>query len=186
MTRSDRRLHRSLHRHGFTLIELLIALVVAATIVLGARLMLEGVADDARRVTRLAQRTDHEANAERVLRSTVAAIDVGTTDVQQFRGDEHEARFTSWCARPGGWQERCTVTLTIAGESAARALVLTLPVGEPLRVRAGLKYGALRYLVDAHDGGRWLRSWDPGLVAPLAIGAVVEADTLILAIGERG
>jgi prepilin-type N-terminal cleavage/methylation domain-containing protein len=186
VTRSDRRSHRLLRRRGFTLIELLVALLVAATAMLGARLMLEGVADDARRLTRLAQRTDHEANTERVLRATVAALDVGSTGAQPFGGDEREARFTSWCARPGGWQERCAVTLTITGDSAARALVLTLPGAAPLRVRAGLKHGELRYLADAHDGGRWLRNWGMGLTAPLAIGAVLDADTLVLAIGERG
>jgi len=178
VTRSDRR--------GFTLIELLVALLVGATIVLGARLMLEGVADDARRVTRLAQRADHEANAERLLRSTVAAIDVSAAGVQPFEGDERTARFTSWCARPGGWQERCVVTLAITGDGAATALVLTLPGGASLNVGAGSKHGELRYLSDARDGGRWLRSWSTGLIAPLAIGALIDADTLVFAIGERG
>ncbi len=178
MTRSDRR--------GFTLIELLVALLVGATIVLGARLMLEGVADDARRVTSLAQAADHERNAERLLRSTVGAIDVGAAGVQPFEGDERAARFTSWCAGPGGWQERCIVTLAITGDSAATALVLTLANGAPLNIRAGSKHGELLYLADARDGGRWLRSWSTGLIAPLAIGAVIDADTLVLAIGERG
>jgi prepilin-type N-terminal cleavage/methylation domain-containing protein len=171
---------------GFTLIELLVALLVGATIVLGARQMLEGVADDARRVTSFAQRADHEANAERVLRSTVAAIDIGAAGVQPFEGEERTARFTSWCARPGGWQERCVVTLAITGDSAATALVLTLPGGAPLNIRAGSRHGELLYLADARDGGRWLRNWSTGLVAPLAIGAVIDADTLVLAIGERG
>jgi prepilin-type N-terminal cleavage/methylation domain-containing protein len=178
MTHSDRR--------GFTLIELLVALLVGATLVLGARQMLEGVADDARRVTSLAQRADRQANAERLLRSTVAAIDVGTAGVQPFEGEERTARFTSWCARPGGWQERCVVTLAITGDSAAAALVLTLPGGAPLNIRAGFRHGELLYLADARDGGRWLRSWSTGLIAPLAIGAVIGADTLVLAIGERG
>ena len=93
MTRSDRR--------GFTLIELLVALLVGATIVLGARLMLEGVADDARRITHFAQRADHERNAERLLRSTVGAIDVSAAGVVAFEGDERAARFTSWCAVRG-------------------------------------------------------------------------------------
>jgi hypothetical protein len=148
--------------------------------------MLEGVADDARRVTSLAQRADREANAERLLRSTVAAIDVGAAGVQPFEGDERTARFTSWCARPGGWQERCVVTLAITGDSAAPALMLTLPGGAPLNIRAGSRHGELLYLADARDGGRWLRNWSTGLIAPLAIGAVIGADTLVLAIGERG
>lgn len=178
MTRSERR--------GFTLIELLVALLVGATIVLGARLMLEGVADNARRVTSIARRADHEANAERLLRSTVAAIDVSAAGVQPFEGDERAAHFTSWCARPGGWQERCVVTLAVTGDSAATALVLTLPAGAPINVRAGTRHGELRYLADARGGGQWLRNWNTGVNAPLAIGAIIDADTLVLVIGERG
>ena len=87
---------------------------------------------------------------------------------------------------PGGWQERCVVTLAINGDSAATALVLTLSGGAPLNIRAGSRHGELCYLADARDGGQWLRSWSTGVTAPLAIGAVIDADTLVLAIGERG
>jgi prepilin-type N-terminal cleavage/methylation domain-containing protein len=178
VTRSD--------RPGFTLIELLVALLVGAMIVLGARLMLEGVADDAHRVTSVAQRADNEANAERLLRSTVAAIDVSGSGVQAFDGDARAARFSSWCARPAGWQERCAVTLTITGDSGATALMLTLGGGAPLEIRAGSRHGELLYLADVRDGGHWVSSWNTGLTAPIAIGAVIDADTLVLAIGERG
>lgn len=178
MTRSDRR--------GFTLIELLVALLVGATIVLGARLMLEGVADDARRVSYRARRADHAANAERVLRSTVAAIDVSSAGAQPFEGDERTARFTAWCARPAGWQERCAVTISLTGDSAATALVLARSGSELLHIRDGVTRAELRYLADARDGGRWLHRWPTGLVAPLAIGVVLGSDTLTLAIGERG
>jgi prepilin-type N-terminal cleavage/methylation domain-containing protein len=186
VTRSDRGAPARTGRGGFTLIELLVALLVGATIVLGARLMLEGTADQARRITALARHADHDANAERLLRATVAALDLGATPAQTFKGDEREAHFTSWCTRPGGWQERCAVTLSIVGDSAVHALVLTLPGDEPFRIRAGPGRAELRYLVDAHDGGRWFRSWDEQLTAPLAIGAIVGTDTLVLAIGERG
>jgi hypothetical protein len=47
-------------------------------------------------------------------------------------------------------------------------------------------HGELLYLADARDGGQWLRNWSTVLIAPLAIGAVIDADTLVLAIGERG
>jgi prepilin-type N-terminal cleavage/methylation domain-containing protein len=184
MTRPDRSGRPD--RRGFTLIELLVALLVGATVVLGARLLVEGVAADARRLTLFAQRTDREANAERVLRSMVAMVDVSTVGAGPFGGDERQARFTSWCDRPAGWQERCAVTLSIADDSVARALLLTLPGSEPLRVRMGFKHGELRYLSDAHDGGQWLRSWGSGLTVPLAVGAILDADTLVLTIGAGG
>ena len=186
MTRSDRPSRRSPGRGGFTLIELLVALIVGAMVVLAARLMLEGVADDARRINIFAQRSDHDANAERALRSTVESLDVGTVGVQPFEGDERAVRFTAWCTRPGGWQERCAVTLSITGDSSAAALVLALPDDKPLNVRSGARHGELCYLADAHDGGRWVRKWGAGLGVPLAIGAILDADTLVLRIGERG
>jgi prepilin-type N-terminal cleavage/methylation domain-containing protein len=186
VTRSGVRSPGPRRRRGFTLIELLVALLVGATVVLAARLMLEGVADEAGRVTRLAQRTDHDANADRLLRSTVAALDVGTTGTPPFTGDQRTAHFTSWCARPDGWQDRCAVTLAVTGDSAARALVLTIPGAQPLPIRTGFQHGELRYLADARDRGRWLPDWEAGLVPPIAIGVVLDADTLVLAIGERG
>ncbi len=178
MKRSDRR--------GFTLIEVLVALLIGATIVLCGRLLLEGVSDDARRMTTFAQLSDHEENGQRLLRSTVMAIDVSAAGAEPFAGDERLARFTSWCARPGGWQERCVVTLAITGDTAAASLMLTLAEAAPFNIRSGFRHGELRYLMDARDGGHWLRSWETGLTAPLAIGAVLDADTLVLVIGERG
>jgi prepilin-type N-terminal cleavage/methylation domain-containing protein len=186
VTRSDRPSRCARGRSGFTIIELLVALIVGAMVVLAARLMLEGVADDARRINIFAQRGDHGANAERALRSTVESLDVGTVGVQPFEGDERAARFTAWCTRPGGWQERCAVTLSITGDSSVAALVLALPGDKPLNVRSGARHGQLCYLADAHDGGRWVRKWGAGLGVPLAIGAILDADTLVLRIGERG
>ena len=182
MTRSDGRRARP----GFTLIELLVALMVGAAVVLGARLMLEGVADDATRITHLSRRVDDDANAERVLRATVSAIDVGSAGSSSFDGDEHTAHFASWCARADGWQERCAATLTVTAGSDAPAVVVLDRGTAIARLRTEGRRAELRYLVDAHDGGRWLRRWDAGLTTPLAIGVVLETDTLVLVIGERG
>ena len=173
-------------RGGFTILELLVALLVGAMVVLAARLMLDGVADDARRIHRAAKRSDHDANAERELRSTVESIDVGTVGVLAFEGDEHAVRFSAWCTRSGGWQERCAVTLSITGDSSQATLVLARSGDKPLNVRSGARRGELCYLADAHDGGRWVQRWDAGFGVPLAIGAVLDADTLVLRIGERG
>jgi hypothetical protein len=152
--------------------------------VLGARLLFEGVANDARNVARAAQRDDREANAERVLRATVAALEVTGGQTQSFTGDAQTARFTSWCDSPGGWQERCAATLALK-DSAAPGLVLTLANGMAVRVREGFKHGELRYLSDAHDGGTWTPRWASGFTVPLAVGVVLDSDTLILRVGER-
>ena len=177
-------------RRGFTLPELLVALFVGAVVVLGARLMLSGVADAARRIAREAQHADHDANAERLLRSIVANIEAGTAAARPFGGSAHEAHFGSWCDVPGGWQERCAVTLAITGDTsgadANRSLVLSIPADGQLHVRTGFARGKLLYLSDAHEGGLWFEQWGDGLASPLAIGVVIDADTLILSIGERG
>jgi prepilin-type N-terminal cleavage/methylation domain-containing protein len=176
-------------RRGFTLVELLVALLVGAITVLGARMMLEGVADSERRLSRATQRAEREANGERVLRATVASIEVGTPGTLPFAGDEREANFTSWCDRAGGWQERCAATVAIAPAGvtgATSALVLTDAGAGALRLRTGFTHGELRYLIDARDGGQWVTSWAAGVGAPLAIGVVFDADTLILRIGQRG
>jgi prepilin-type N-terminal cleavage/methylation domain-containing protein len=190
--RPDRRGLPLAKRRGFTLVEVLVGLMVGSVIVLGARLMLEGVGDGAQRVTRQAQRTDRDANAERVLRAVVAALETSESDGRTFGGNEREARFTSWCDTPGGWKELRAVTLTItsngaaSGKPGAGTLVLTMSGSTPLSIRAGFTYGALRYLADARDDGEWFTSWDVGISVPIAIGAIVDRDTLIFRIGVRG
>lgn len=193
MTRSEVRVPRMESRRGFTLVELLVALVVGAIVMLGGRLVLQSVADSRARLSRATRHADDDANAERVLRAAVAALEVGSGADAQFGGDEHETRFTSWCDTPGGWKERCGVKLSVVGDgegtviqdSLGHALVLELAQQPPIVVRTAFVHGTLRYLLDAHDGGRWMRVWDRGLSAPLAIAAIVDGDTLILGIGNR-
>lgn len=188
MTRSDRPLSPRSRRPGFTLIELLVALLVAAIVLLGGRLMLEGVTDGAKRLSLASGRGDADASAEQLVRRTVAAMDLSTDPNGVFSGDDHHATFTSWCDNPGGWQERCAVTIAITSgrrnDDGDRAtLVLGLPGMEAVAIRTGFKRGALRYLVDAHDNGSWVQRWDAGLSAPVALAATMDSDTLIFRVG---
>lgn len=173
-------------RCGFTLIEILVALAIAGVVVLSARLLLEELADDADGIMTRASEADVRANAERTLRELVLRLEVGTEDARRFAGDERAARFTSWCDVPRGWQERCTVTLAVDFEGRAPMLAASLSTGDVLVLRRGFANASLRYLGDAARGGTWFRSWGESITAPLAIGLVLDADTLILRIGERG
>ena len=173
-------------RAGFTLVEVLVALLIAGTVVVTARMLLEQLAEDAKRLVAHAATTDTEANAERALRELVSRLEVGAQDSRRFGGDERVTRFTSWCDVPRGWQERCTVTLTVDRQGPQRVLVASLSTGDVLVIRRDFSNFALRYLGDAARGGTWFRSWGESITAPLAIGVVLDADTLILRIGERG
>jgi prepilin-type N-terminal cleavage/methylation domain-containing protein len=177
---------RSAPRRGFTLIEVLVALAIAGTIIVTARALLEQLADDAEKLVVHAAESDSRANAEQTLRELALRLEVGTEDARRFAGDERATRFTSWCEVPRGWQERCRVTLALDLDGREPVLAAALSTGEVLVLRRGFTTGSLRYLGDAARGGTWFRSWGESITAPLAIGVVLDADTLILRIGERG
>lgn len=183
--RSDRR-RRVRHRRAFTLVEVVIALAIGGTVLLIARGLLEQLASDAERLVVHAATADSRANAERSLRELVGRLEVGTDTTRRFVGRERAARFTSWCEMPRGWQERCMVVLAIDMEGSEPTLAASLSTGELLVMRRGFTHGSLRYLGDAARGGVWFQSWGESISAPLAIGVVLDADTLILRIGERG
>jgi prepilin-type N-terminal cleavage/methylation domain-containing protein len=173
-------------RRGFTLVEVLVALVLAALVILGARGLLAGLSDSAARISRVARAADADANAERTLRALVGRLEIGTPDAGLFTGDVRSAAFTSWCDTRFGWQERCRVTLTADSAGEMRSLVARLSTGERLVLRRAVRELSFRYLADAATGGAWTQRWGAGLTAPVAIGVVVDGDTLIVRVGERG
>ena len=173
-------------RAGFTLLEVVIALALSGLVLLGARVMLGQVADGAERITATAAGVDREANAERALRDLVSRIEVTPDAGRKLAGDARGVSFSTWCDVPAGWQERCTATLGIVRAGEANVLALAAPGLEVQRVRRGFEHGSLLYLADPGQGGAWVREWRSAVTAPLAIGVVIDADTLILRIGERG
>jgi hypothetical protein len=160
--------------------------MIAGTVVVTARLLLEQLAADAERLVAHAATNDAEANADRTFRELVSNLEVGTDEARRFAGEERATRFTSWCNVPRGWQEQCTVTLAIDTQGSEPLLVASLSTGELLEIRRGFSTATLRYLGDAARGGTWFRSWGESITAPVAIGVFIDADTLILRIGERG
>lgn len=183
-------------RPGFTLIEIMVAIAIGGLVLLGARSLLEALADEEHHVAREAAIHDARANGERLLRDLVGRMEIGTAESGPFAGDATETSFTSWCDVPAGWQERCEVTIAFENEGAEPALVAHLPGGRRLTLRSGFRAGALRYLNNASSGGQWFQQWGKGITAPLAIGVLLEretgavdapiVDTLIVRIGERG
>jgi prepilin-type N-terminal cleavage/methylation domain-containing protein len=173
-------------RSGFTLIEVMVALVLSAIVLLGARAMLGEVGDDTLRIAAQARKVDGDANGERTLRALVGNLELGAGDSTQFAGDPRRASFSSWCDIPAGWQERCAVSLIIERRADGDALVIHTSQSGALVVREHVRAGSLRYLSTVSSGGEWIRIWGAGITAPLAIGVILDADTLIVPIGERG
>jgi prepilin-type N-terminal cleavage/methylation domain-containing protein len=174
-------------RSGFTLIELIVAITISGIVLLGARALWESLAQSVDRLRGQATVAERRANGERLLRSLVGRLEVGTDQSHEFAGDARHASFTTWCDMPAGWQERCAVDLAIEPDSAnTLRLVARLSTGEVIALQRGFRTGALRYLNDPIGGGIWFRIWGHGITAPLAIGVITDGDTAIVRIGERG
>jgi prepilin-type N-terminal cleavage/methylation domain-containing protein len=189
-------------RPGFTLVEVMVAIAIGGLVLLGARSLLEVLADEEHHVARDTATEDARSNGYRVLRSLVGEMEVGTTESGPFSGDPESTRFTTWCDVPSGWQERCAVTLAFESEGGEPALVAHLPGERRLVLARDFSAGEFRYLNSATSGGQWFRQWGRGITAPLAIGVILErnttsgdmngaisdasVDTLIVRIGERG
>jgi prepilin-type N-terminal cleavage/methylation domain-containing protein len=174
-------------RNGFTLIELIVAITLSGIVLLSARALWESLAVSVDRMRRQASSDTREANGERLLRSLVGRLEVGTDQSGEFAGDERQATFTTWCDVPAGWQERCRARIVIEADSGSTLqLVARLSTGEAISLQRGFTTGALRYLNDPIGRGVWFRIWGHGITAPLAIGVITDGDTAIVRIGERG
>ena len=176
----------TLGRRGFTLVEVMVALVVGAFVLASARAVLGELSDAERRTRAAARAADGDANARRALRALFDRVETGTDPAARFGGDERSARFRSWCDVPHGWVESCQVQLTIDTADGEPAVVAAISTGEVLVLRRNFEHAELLYLADPSGGGRWLTAWGTGLTAPVGVALVVDGDTTILRIGERG
>ncbi len=177
-------------RSGFTLIEVLVALIVGAIVLLGAHQILAILTDQSHALTSRAAHTDRDANGERLLRSLVGQLELGSPGTAPFSGSPDTVRFSSWCDVPSGWLERCAVTLSFAADSDHEMLRAQLNANRPIDLVHGFRRGTFRYLESAAAGGQWFQTWGTGITAPLGIGIVLlrngAVDTMIVRIGPRG
>lgn len=173
-----------LGRGGFTVLEVTVALTIGAMALLGARIMLTTVADGADAIGSAARTLAHESNGERFLRSLVRQIETAAGG-DEFAGDRHTARFTTWCNVPGGWKERCRAAIGVADANGELTLMASTSVDGPLAVRSGFSAGELRYIAVAARGGTWFEVWGEGLALPVAVAILLDGDTVILRVGGR-
>jgi prepilin-type N-terminal cleavage/methylation domain-containing protein len=185
-------------RDGFTLIEVLLALVIGGMAISGAALLLMSLSDRGRAIDAVAWRVDREANAERLLRTTVRNLKLSSDMTPSLEGSATSTRFRSWCDSPTGWPVPCSVHLSIRETAHGQTLSLELRQSHP-GTRPGidpdsptvidlwnrLQSARILYLIDTGQGGRWTDQWS-GLVPPPAVGVVVNSDTLILPVRANG
>ena len=179
-------MHPDAARSGFTLIEVVVALSLSAMLMLGARELFEQLGSQAEALTKAAAAADHDVNGDALVRALVGAAETSPEPARRFDGTADGARFHSWCESPAGWLERCQVTLGLVHAGDAPVLALTLDGGDPVVLRRGFRGGRLLYLRDPSAGGAWVRGWSSAVEPPLAVGVVIDGDTAILRIGERG
>jgi prepilin-type N-terminal cleavage/methylation domain-containing protein len=176
----------AISRPGFTLIEVLVALAVGSLVLLACRAVFESLADGADRILSAAATVDGAANGMETLRDVVGRVESATALPGSVAGDERQVRLETWCTAAAAWLERCSVTLGFTPVDGGSSLVATgLPTGRVMLL-SGFRAGAFRYLADARAGGVIHASWPWQVATPLALLLVLDGDTLVLPIGDRG
>jgi prepilin-type N-terminal cleavage/methylation domain-containing protein len=173
-------------RGGFTLMEVVVALAISALLLVGARAVLEQLGGHATAVVRAAADADRDANAEAWIRELLGRAETTPEPERRFDGTADGARFHTWCESGGGWLERCAATVGFIAAGDTAVLAVRMGDADPVPLRRGFRAGRLIYLRDASSGGAWVRNWSSALAAPLAVGVVIDGDTIIVPIGERG
>lgn len=178
--------HHEPVRSGAALLEVIVALAIAALVLATAREVLVSLDAGASRLAAAATEMDRAGNAERYLRTLIGQTESATVVRGAVAGAERSVRLETWCDMPAGWKERCSVELRFDVHDGAEALVASGVPGGPLVLRRGFMRGEWLYLADPARGGTWLSGWAQQVTTPLALAAVLDGDTLIFRIGERG
>jgi len=173
---------------GFTLLEVIVALTIGAMIVGVAHALVVTLGDGATAIADARVRADRESNSERMLRGLVSRAEAGSVEAP-FEGLPNRVRFRSWCCTPNGWLEACDVHLQLTADRAGNrleALLIERGTSRSVVLARGFQTGAIRYLSDVRLGGRWMTVWGAGTSVPIALGVVIDGDTTVLRIGNRG
>ena len=172
-------------RSGFTIIELLVALTIGALVMIGVRILVDGIYISAAVDARMSRSYERDANGERLLRRLAASAETGTMIGGTFGGDSMTVHFVSWCDEPGGWERRCRVTLGVDLLRSGPTLRARLSTGEHLALSHAARRMSLLYLSAVEGGGTWTRQWGDGPNIPIALGVTRDTDTLIIKLGEQ-
>lgn len=167
---------------GFTLIEVTIALVVGGMAVTAAAALLGGLGDRADAIRAAGERTDRDANAERLLRMLWGNLRFSGDSTRTVSGDSMAVSFASWCETVEGWLRPCRARLAVERENGEQAYRFRLELGSASPDMTFWSVGgpaSIRYLRNAEHGGTWSTAWSE-IVAPPAIAVIRGADTVIV------
>jgi prepilin-type N-terminal cleavage/methylation domain-containing protein len=174
-------------RTGFTLLELAAALALTGMVLAGAWRLVSQLGDERDRFGHARARAYASANGVRVLRDVVAQAEVDPDSSGQFDGSENAATFDSWCAAPGGYAERCRVTVSVVNSGDSSLVILSGGAGTAVKawVRPKAQSEAAQLLYGDNVDGvlAWRASWGRTIRAPVALAIARGADTIILPIG---
>lgn len=173
-------------RAGFTLLEITVALILGGMTVLGAASLFLGMVGKDAAIRALAERADHDANGEGLLRALFANLEITRDTTPALTGDSLGVSFLAWCPTGAERLGHCGVRLYLESHGPNTLLQVQLrAVGRdsadgdrPIELRRGA-IGGLRYLIDPGGGGRWARTWT-GRVPPVAVAVIIDRDTLLL------
>jgi len=165
--------------------------MISATLLISADMVFEQLAESRNATAASSSERDGTQNAGALMRSWVRQIDISPSGVStqgshNFGGDSAQTRFTSWCAAAGGWERECNISVKVTVDSTGATLLAESSYGDSARIKSRDSTIALRYLMDATDGGHWVNSWPVGPTVPIAIGVVSRSDTVIYRVGARG
>jgi hypothetical protein len=177
-------------RLGITLLEVLVALVVIGVTVGAARAIAEQIASSGRAATRTLDRRLLVRARENELRRTFALASAPVDSTGVFDGAINDAVLTTRCVDARGFEGLCRCRLRIDGTGASDVVLERLcdALAQPDTLITDSVSLTMLYLVDAANGGRWMREWRRTNSLPRAIGIIRagSSDTLIVRIGERG
>ncbi len=166
--------------------ELVVAIALSGLVFLAGRMMLDQLADRASQLGRAAVINDRLSNRERLLSRMLSQLEVGTDSARTFSGEVERARFWTWCDQPGGWVSRCHVELTIDRLAGGPVMVLRRAKGDSLVIQTGFSAGSFRFASNVSDQATWFARWGDGPTAPMALITIIDRDTTIFRIGDRG
>jgi prepilin-type N-terminal cleavage/methylation domain-containing protein len=173
-------------RGGFTLIEVVTALAIGGLALSIASALLSATSSQMALAAERADTADAARNSERLLRRLVGQMDFARGGDLPSLGTGEHLRFMSWCEVPGGWQERCSVDLTLPplGDTIG-GIEARLSTGERYRLLRGRSVHRILLLGRIERGIIWVERWDGTGTLPEAIGIALMNDTLFIRSGDR-